>query len=135
MGSNPMGSIRLVVTGLCRLREGGDSFGVNIVHNMAMQTGDVANSVNLLGVAVIQPYFWGKERIGSEGAFDANKLIVPNKMWTFAYSSTIGHEDSLVNPFAVEAPSLSDLGCTHMFLFSLRIKMFIEIVGGFIMKH
>ncbi|KAF6175651.1 hypothetical protein GIB67_022653 [Kingdonia uniflora] len=84
---------------------------------MAMRAGDVANPVNLLGVALIQPYFWGKERIGPEGVLDADKLIVPNKMWTFAYPSTIGHDDPLVNPFAAEAPSLSDLGCTLVLVF------------------
>ncbi|KAF6169133.1 hypothetical protein GIB67_038630 [Kingdonia uniflora] len=95
----------------------GDSSGVNIVHSMAMRAGDVANPVNLLGVALIQPYLWGKERIGSEGVLDTDKLIVPNKMWTFAYPSTIGHDDPLVNLFDAEAPSLSDLGCTHVLVF------------------
>ncbi|KAF6163155.1 hypothetical protein GIB67_025019 [Kingdonia uniflora] len=69
----------------------GDSSGVNIVHNMAMRAGDVANPVNLLGVALIQPYFWEKKGLG--------------------------HDDPLVNPFAAEAPSLLDLGCTHVLVF------------------
>ncbi|KAF6147222.1 hypothetical protein GIB67_039352 [Kingdonia uniflora] len=121
MGSNPIwvlsyswlqGNVDLE-----RVFLAGDISGANIVHNMAMRAGDVANPVNHLGVALIQPYFWGKERIGSEGAFDTDKLIVPNKMWTFAYPSTIGHDDPLVNPFTAEAPSLSNQGCTHALIF------------------
>ncbi|KAF5198255.1 2-hydroxyisoflavanone dehydratase-like [Thalictrum thalictroides] len=94
---------------------GGDSAGANIVHNMAMRAGEVElkNCLKIHGIILVQPYFWGAERIGAEES-DLAKRDLINKMWIYACPSTIGHDDPYINPLAPGAPSLCKLGCSRV---------------------
>ncbi|KAI3833810.1 hypothetical protein MKW92_000737 [Papaver armeniacum] len=98
----------------------GDSAGSTIAHNMAMQTGQLSNGscsshhFKLLGIVLIQPFFWGKERIGVE-KLDSEKNVICERTWLYACpSSTLGNDDPRINPFAIGAPSLSGLGCDRV---------------------
>ncbi|KAL0351979.1 UNVERIFIED_CONTAM: putative carboxylesterase 5 [Sesamum calycinum] len=46
----------------------GDSAGANIVHNLAMRAGSADAGLNLeiLGIALVDPYFWGSDPVRSE---------------------------------------------------------------------
>ncbi|RZC48410.1 hypothetical protein C5167_016836 [Papaver somniferum] len=92
----------------------GDSVGSAIAHNMAMKTGQLCDDFKLLGIALIHPFFWGKERIGVE-KLDPEKNVISERTWLYACpSSTLGNDDPRINPFAVGAPSLSGLGCDRV---------------------
>ncbi|OVA15782.1 Alpha/beta hydrolase fold-3 [Macleaya cordata] len=97
----------------------GDSAGANISHNMGMRFGESNNlgadhHFKLLGIALIQPFFWGKERIGVE-KLDPEKNVISERTWPYSCpSSTLGNDDPRINPVAVGAPSLSGLGCARV---------------------
>ncbi|KAF6163945.1 hypothetical protein GIB67_011269 [Kingdonia uniflora] len=103
---------------------GGDSAGGNIAHNMAIRAGDneheqkLPDSMNILGVVLFHPYFWGEKRIGSEDVASpqiTTKLMTD--MWIFATSKNTGIDDPHINPFVATAPSLSQLGCRRVLVF------------------
>ncbi|KAL2456514.1 putative carboxylesterase [Abeliophyllum distichum] len=89
---------------------GGDSAGANIAHNVAMRVGsENLEHINLDGVFLNCPFFWGKERIGNEAitinAFPKNFL---DNIWLFACPNTKGLDDPSINPGA--DPNLSRFG-------------------------
>ncbi|XP_023747585.1 probable carboxylesterase 2 [Lactuca sativa] len=90
----------------------GDSAGANIAHQMAIRVGleNPCLSINLCGIILLHPYFWGKDRIGSEGE-DPRKTLLDD-MWIFAHPGTSGLDDPLINP--AKDPNLSDLGCSRV---------------------
>ncbi|KAF9602778.1 hypothetical protein IFM89_030934 [Coptis chinensis] len=90
----------------------GDSAGANIAHNMAMLAGDPNGglSVKILGVALIHPYFWGSETIGSEANDPEGKGKV-DRLWPFVCPSAPNNDNPQVNPVGAGAPSLSRLAC------------------------
>ncbi|KAK0578317.1 hypothetical protein LWI29_008550 [Acer saccharum] len=53
----------------------GDSAGANIAHNTAMAAGsgdsEFGLNVEILGIALVHPYFWGSDPIGSESLHPA----------------------------------------------------------------
>ncbi|KAK9741840.1 hypothetical protein RND81_03G132600 [Saponaria officinalis] len=86
---------------LSRVYMAGDSAGANIVHNLAKrvnQQGDAAYP--LKGIILVHPYFWGKERIGSEEKrvepIGFNSLM--DKVWIVACPNSSGLDDSRLNP-------------------------------------
>ncbi|KAL2936528.1 putative carboxylesterase 2 [Bienertia sinuspersici] len=92
---------------LSKVYVAGDSAGGNIAHQMAKKLGlenKMSMNMNmnkvLKGVLLIHPYFWGKERIGSE----VEKLAVPpwsgmaDRLWEFVCPGTSGTDDPLINP-------------------------------------
>ncbi|KAF9602776.1 hypothetical protein IFM89_030932 [Coptis chinensis] len=91
----------------------GDSAGANIAHNMAMLAGDPNGglSVIILGVALVHPYFWGSEPIGSEATGDPEWKDFLNRLWPFVCPSVPNHDNPQINPVGAGAPSLSRLGC------------------------
>ncbi|KAI3866457.1 hypothetical protein MKX03_000550 [Papaver bracteatum] len=92
----------------------GDSAGSTIAHNMAIKTGQLCDDFKLLGIALIHPFFWGKERIGVE-KLDPEKNIISERTWLYTCpSSTLGNDDPRINPFSFGAPSLSVLGCDRV---------------------
>ncbi|KAL2318596.1 hypothetical protein Fmac_032472 [Flemingia macrophylla] len=90
----------------------GDSAGANIVHNLAMLLGDPHWDIGLdiLGVCLVHPYFWGSAPIGSE-AVDPDRKAVVDRLWPFVCPETPDNDDPRVNPVGEGAPSLAWLGC------------------------
>ncbi|KAL3538890.1 hypothetical protein ACH5RR_002256 [Cinchona calisaya] len=95
---------------------GGDSAGGNLAHHMALKFGvEKLDSVNLEGIFLNCPYFWGKEPIGVELANLGMKAFVDG-LWHFIYPNTIGLDDPLLNPL-VEPLKLSSLGCKRVLVY------------------
>ncbi|CAN0922259.1 Probable carboxylesterase 2 [Linum grandiflorum] len=76
----------------------GDSAGGNIVHNLAMAAGnpEFGLEMEILGAALVHPYFWGSELIGSEAIY---------------YPPSPDNDDPRVNPVAEDGPGL---GCERV---------------------
>ncbi|KAF8023126.1 hypothetical protein BT93_F0583 [Corymbia citriodora subsp. variegata] len=90
----------------------GESSGANIAHNMAMAAGnpELGLNIRLLGIALVHPFFWGSNPIGSE-ALPPNKRADVDWLWPFVCPSKPDSDEPWVNPVADGAPSLAGLGC------------------------
>ncbi|CAN1776574.1 Probable carboxylesterase 2 [Linum perenne] len=94
-----------------------DSAGGNIVHNLAMAAGnpDYGLEVDLLGAALVHPYFWGSEPIGSESVNHLPEAKAgANSLWPFICPSNPDNDDPRVNPVAEDGPGLVGLGCRRV---------------------
>ncbi|CAN0922256.1 Probable carboxylesterase 2 [Linum grandiflorum] len=89
----------------------GDSCGANMSHHFAMNK----RTVVIRGIAMIHPYFWGKDPIGAEMKDGFRKSMVDN-WWMFICRSEKGCDDPLINPFAEGSGSgqLDGLGCERV---------------------
>ncbi|XWS25645.1 hypothetical protein CRYUN_Cryun27aG0085600 [Craigia yunnanensis] len=94
---------------------GGESGGANIVHNLAIVAGDpdFGLNVQLLGIALVHPHFWGSDPIGSE-ALDPGRKAVLDRLWPFLCPSNPDNNDPRVNPVSINGPSLVGLGCKRV---------------------
>ncbi|GJR56606.1 probable carboxylesterase 12 [Tanacetum coccineum] len=90
----------------------GDSAGGNISHHMAIRVGseNPPNGMRVKGIILLHPYFWGKDRIGSELSHPWKQLI--EDLWMFAHPGTSGLDDPLFNPD--KDPKVLDLGCSRV---------------------
>ncbi|KAK9741841.1 hypothetical protein RND81_03G132700 [Saponaria officinalis] len=89
---------------LSRVYMAGDSAGANIVHNLARRVekqGDMTPICPLKGIILVQPYFWGKDRIGPEEKkvqpIGFNSLLM-DKVWMVASPNSSGLDDPRLNP-------------------------------------
>ncbi|XP_022726320.1 probable carboxylesterase 12 [Durio zibethinus] len=90
----------------------GDSAGANIVHHMAIKIGkEKLAGVNLVGIVLVHPYFWGKEPVGDE-IKDPDVRAKIEGLWRLASPTTIGSDDPWINP--IDNQSLASLGCTSV---------------------
>ncbi|CAH1450391.1 unnamed protein product [Lactuca virosa] len=90
----------------------GDSAGATIAHHMAIRVGseNPRLSINLQGIILLHPYFWGADRIGSEGEHPWKPFM--EDVWMFAHPRTSGLDDQLINPD--KDPKVSDLRCSKV---------------------
>ncbi|KAI3439708.1 Abhydrolase_3 domain-containing protein [Psidium guajava] len=90
----------------------GESSGANIAHNMATAAGnpELGLNIRLLGVALVQPFFWGSKPIGSED-LPPNRKADMDWLWPFVCPSKPDNDEPWINPVADGAPSLAGLGC------------------------
>ncbi|KAB2042816.1 hypothetical protein ES319_D02G243600v1 [Gossypium barbadense] len=76
----------------------GDSAGANISHHLAVKiTNEKLDGMNLVGIILNHPFFWGKEPVGDE----VKKPAIREKMdgiWRLAYPTTSGSDDPWINP-------------------------------------
>lgn len=95
-----------------RLFLAGDSAGANIAHHLALRARktEITGSLKLLGLVLINPYFWGEKPIGVEVTDTVRKAMVDN-WWLYVCPSDKGGDDLLINPFAEGSPSLDGLAC------------------------
>nr|WIV69088.1 PUCXE11 protein [Pyrus ussuriensis] len=90
----------------------GDSAGANIAHHMAVRLGhEGLVGVNLKGIILVHPYFWGSEPIEGETDVVENRARA-EAIWRFAYPTTSGADDLLINPG--KDPKLSKLGAERV---------------------
>ncbi|XP_020583302.1 probable carboxylesterase 2 [Phalaenopsis equestris] len=90
----------------------GDSTGANIAHNIAVRLGQ--NKLVVEGLVLMHPYFWGKERIGSERKEREGTMLKgkdADALWPFVCPATSGLDDPRVNP---TEESLAALGCRRV---------------------
>ncbi|XP_059635174.1 probable carboxylesterase 2 [Cornus florida] len=99
---------------LGRLFLAGVSAGANIAHNVAMMAGGAGSGLNagILGMALVHPYFWGSDRIGSEALHPAKDAT--SRLWPFVCPSSPDNDDPRNNPVAEGAPSLMGLECRRV---------------------
>ncbi|KAL0438682.1 UNVERIFIED_CONTAM: putative carboxylesterase 13 [Sesamum latifolium] len=93
----------------------GDSAGANIVHNLAMRAGSADAGLNLeiLGIALKDPYFWGSDPVPSD-SLDPVMKAFGEQLWPLVSPSSPDYDDPKINPVAEGAPSLSGLGCRRV---------------------
>ncbi|XP_019158845.1 PREDICTED: 2-hydroxyisoflavanone dehydratase-like [Ipomoea nil] len=94
-----------------RIFLGGDSAGATIVHNMIVRTAGepLSGNLKIFGGILTHPYFWASK--------DGDKESFGYKLWTFVYPSAPGGIDNpMVNPFAKNAPALSGLQASRIFV-------------------
>ncbi|CAI0558221.1 unnamed protein product [Linum tenue] len=86
---------------LDRVYLAGDSCGANMSHHFALKLSGSGRALRIRGVAMIHPYFWGKDPIGA---------------WLFVCPSEKGCDDPLINPFVEEGngSGLQKLGCERV---------------------
>ncbi|KAK7362659.1 hypothetical protein VNO77_04778 [Canavalia gladiata] len=93
----------------------GDSAGANLAHHMGIRVGTHGlPGVNLEGIALVHPYFWGTERIGSE-AEKAEHVPLVDNLWRYTCPTTTGSDDPLINPS--KDPNLGKLGSKRVLVF------------------
>ncbi|XP_059635573.1 probable carboxylesterase 2 [Cornus florida] len=90
----------------------GETSGANIAHNLAMMAGGCGSRlhVEILGLALVHPSFWGSDPVGSEG-LDPEWKAKMDGFWQMVFPSALENNDPRVNPVAEGAPSLAGLGC------------------------
>ncbi|KAL0360807.1 UNVERIFIED_CONTAM: 2-hydroxyisoflavanone dehydratase [Sesamum radiatum] len=93
----------------------GDSAGANIVHNLAMRAGNADAGLNLeiLGIALKDPYFWGSDPVASD-SLDPVMKAFGQKLWPLVSPSCPDFDDPKINPVAEGGPSLVGLGCRRV---------------------
>lgn len=93
----------------------GDSAGATIAHHMAIRVGseNPGLGMNLQGIILLHPYFWGKERLGLEPGHPWIEAV--DDLWAFACPGTSGSDDPFINPDF--DPMVSDLGCSRVLVF------------------
>ncbi|KAK9073348.1 hypothetical protein SSX86_007672 [Deinandra increscens subsp. villosa] len=97
----------------------GDSAGATIAHHLAIRVGSKPRDVTfkIAGAILINPYFWGKDPIGSEKTDPVRKAMV-DKWWEFVCPSDSDHglDHPLINPLVDGAPDLSYLVCGRVII-------------------
>ncbi|XP_019445778.1 PREDICTED: probable carboxylesterase 12 [Lupinus angustifolius] len=89
----------------------GDSAGANIAHYLAIRVGlEGLPGLKVEGIALVHPYFWGVERIGSESGREFAAKV--DELWRFSSPTTSGSDDPLINPD--KDPNLGKLGCERV---------------------
>lgn len=94
---------------------GGDSCGANMTHHLTLKLkgSELSRELKIEGVAMIHPYFWGKDPVGVEKIDHVRRSMVDN-WWTFICPSHKGCDDPFINPFADGSPSLEGLACNRV---------------------
>ncbi|WVZ49046.1 hypothetical protein U9M48_000428 [Paspalum notatum var. saurae] len=85
----------------------GDSAGGNIAYHTAVRA---SNSIGIEGVIIVQPYFWGRERLPSEAVWNGVSVLPPelvDRLWPFVTAGQAGNDDARINPPDAEIASLA----------------------------
>ncbi|CAA0807550.1 Probable carboxylesterase 2 [Striga hermonthica] len=91
-----------------RVYVAGDSAGGNIAHNVGIRAGlDERARIDLKGMFLNCPRFWGEELIGNERR-NPRRVAFVESVWVHAYPKSTGFDDPLLNP--LKDPNLSMLG-------------------------
>nr|WRU92906.1 HID7 [Tabernanthe iboga] len=101
-----------------RIYLGGESAGANIAYNLAMKAGveRLHGDVKIFGAFLSHPYFWGS-KYETNYRVQNNEHSLSYKIWMFAYPSAAGGIDNpMINPLVDDAPSLSEMGCSRLFV-------------------
>jgi acetyl esterase/lipase len=101
---------------ISRLFVAGDSAGANIAHNMAMRAGTeggLDGGAAILGLLLLDPYFWGKEPVAGETTDKARRRQY-EATWSFICGGRYGIDDPLVNPLSLPAAELRRLASSRV---------------------
>ncbi|KAL8155005.1 putative carboxylesterase 7 [Apium graveolens] len=93
----------------------GDSAGSTLSHNLALRVGlEKPEGLNLEGIVLVHPYFWGKEAVGGEPVDPGSRDYI-NNLWVYTSPGSNGLDDPLINPGS--DPRLSSLECKKVLIF------------------
>ncbi|KAL6859096.1 hypothetical protein ACP4OV_018098 [Aristida adscensionis] len=100
-----------------RLFLAGDSAGGNIAHNMAMRAGREGlgggGGAAIRGVALLDPYFWGRRPVPSETTDEATRRW-RERTWSFVTAGQFGIDDPVINPVAMPRGEWRRLACARV---------------------
>ncbi|XP_073359323.1 probable carboxylesterase 5 [Aegilops tauschii subsp. strangulata] len=97
----------------------GDSAGGNVVYHTAVRASHEVNDdmMDIAGLIMVQPYFWGAKRLPSELAWDDSEgvaglaAVFPpygvDRLWPFVTAGQAGNDDPRIDPPALEVSSLA----------------------------
>ncbi|CAM0943604.1 unnamed protein product [Alopecurus aequalis] len=88
----------------------GDSAGGNIVYHTAVRAAREGGVLDVLGLIMVQPYFWGPKWLPSEMAWDGVAMFPAehvDKLWPFVTGYQSGNDDNRINPPKEEIASLT----------------------------
>ncbi|KAL5198214.1 hypothetical protein ABZP36_001726 [Zizania latifolia] len=93
----------------------GDSAGGHIAYRTAVRASQESDGggIDIEGLIIIQPYFWGPHMLPSEMAWDDgsdSSVIKPDVLanfWPFVTSGQAGNDDPLIDPSSDETASLT----------------------------
>ncbi|KAK3123661.1 hypothetical protein QOZ80_8AG0634300 [Eleusine coracana subsp. coracana] len=78
-----------------------DAAGGNLAHNVAMRAGkEGLENAAVRGIALLDPYFWGKRPVPSETR-DAAARRWRERTWAFVCAGAYGVDDPVINPVAM----------------------------------
>uniref|UniRef100_A0A7N0T1M8 Alpha/beta hydrolase fold-3 domain-containing protein n=1 Tax=Kalanchoe fedtschenkoi TaxID=63787 RepID=A0A7N0T1M8_KALFE len=99
---------------LNRVYISGDSAGGNIAHHMCIRLGtEPLPGVTLAGAILVDPFFWGEERIGGESARDKAIPEFLNNLWKLAIPSLKSYDHPWINP-GIEPERLRMIACERV---------------------
>ncbi|XP_044350781.1 probable carboxylesterase 3 [Triticum aestivum] len=89
----------------------GDSAGGNIVYNTAVRAaGRGTNIVDIEGLVIVHPYFWGVDRLSSsETVWDGVAMFTPDfvdRLWPYVTAGQLENDDPWINPLDGDIASL-----------------------------
>ncbi|CAO2169397.1 unnamed protein product [Urochloa humidicola] len=109
---------------VARLFVAGDSAGANMAHHVALRAGRGVSSggggglpggARIEGIALLHPYFRGRELVPSEGkdprSPDREKA---ERWWAFVCAGRYGFDHPFINPLAMPAAEWAALGCRRV---------------------
>jgi acetyl esterase/lipase len=93
----------------------GDSAGGNIAHNMAMRAGrdGLGGAATVRGIALLDPYFWGKRPVPAETRDEATRQW-KERTWNFVSGGRYGIDDPVINPVAMAPEAWRWLPCSRV---------------------
>jgi acetyl esterase/lipase len=88
----------------------GDSAGANIAHSVAARVADDGeDGISIEGMVLLQPFFWGTERLPSETDRHDGPVFSPevgDTVWPFVTAGAAGNNDPRLNPPSSQVASL-----------------------------
>ncbi|XP_012699188.1 tuliposide B-converting enzyme 1, amyloplastic-like [Setaria italica] len=84
--------------------------GANIAHSVAARVvADGEEGISIEGMVLLQPFFWGPERLPSETDRHDGPVFSPefvDTLWPFLTGGAAGNDDPRINPPAMQVASL-----------------------------
>nr|XP_043626907.1 probable carboxylesterase 7 [Erigeron canadensis] len=93
----------------------GDSAGGNIAHHMSIRVGsNTLDAMRFQGAILLHPYFWGKERVGTESEWmEPTMVSYLDSIWDMVKpEGSPGMDDPLINPDL--DPRIAGMGVSKM---------------------
>ncbi|RCV31496.1 hypothetical protein SETIT_6G182500v2 [Setaria italica] len=125
-----------------RLLVAGDSAGANMAHNVALRAGrgggGLPGVARIEGIALLHPYFRGRELVPSEGTDPRSpERERAERWWAFVCAGRYGFDHPFLNPLAMPAAEWAALGCrralvavAEMDSMSDRGRRYVEALRG-----
>ncbi|KAF8654410.1 hypothetical protein HU200_061593 [Digitaria exilis] len=118
---------------VARLFVAGDSAGANMAHQVTLRLGGLPGGARIERIALLHPYFRGKELVPSEGTDPRSS----DRQWAFVCAGRYGMDHPFVNPLAMTAAEWASLGCRRVLVavaeldtMSERGRRYVEALRG-----